>query len=259
MLSREKDIRPELYGIWNRKLYQWWRYYDEEYLGKALREPLIVLNEAEEELGHWDASYGRLSISVRHIERHPWLEVMETLRHEMAHQYVDEVLQPRGEEPHGAAFQQACKKLRCSPRARGGKESSTSPGADERILRLIKKLLSLSSSPNENEAQAAVTVAVPVDPDVHTELVYEASHKGDHRSRAGRSRVTAGVTDTHAFCAGFERSGVESADLVRMRAGRVFCHEHRRQTLCDAELDRLPGEAEHLIEVPALCVLADGR
>ena len=159
MSSGEKDIRTELYRIWNRKLYQWWRYYDEEYLGKALREPLIVLSEAEGELGHWDASYRRLSISVRHIERHPWLEVMETLRHEMAHQYVDEVLQIRGEEPHGAAFRQACKKLRCSPRAREGGESSAAPGADERILRRIKKLLSLSNSPNENEAQAAVNKA----------------------------------------------------------------------------------------------------
>ncbi len=158
-MTAQGNIARELYRVWNHKLYQWWRYYDEEYLSNALNVPLITLSRAEGELGHWDRGHRRLSISAWHIERDPWLEVMETLRHEMAHQYVDEVLRTGDEEPHGPAFHQACKKLRCSPRARGGGDGRGSRVEDERILRVLKKVLSLTSSPNEHEAQAAVNKA----------------------------------------------------------------------------------------------------
>jgi hypothetical protein len=124
-----------------------------------MREPLIVLSQAEEELGRWEGVHRRLSISLRHIERDPWLEVMETLRHEMAHQYVDEVLRIGDEDPHGPAFRRACEKLRCSPRARSNWTGQGDQVEDERILRVLKKVLSLTSSPNEYEAQAAVNKA----------------------------------------------------------------------------------------------------
>ena len=171
MPSVRATIGPELYEAWNRKLYQWWHYYNEQYADEALRAPLISLSQAGHELGHWDGAHRRLTISARHIERDPWLEVMETLRHEMAHQYVDEMLRPSGdhhrsddppgpdadaERPHGAAFARACERLRCSARSRG--KSSPAP-QDDRILRVLQKILALGASPNEHEAQAAVNKA----------------------------------------------------------------------------------------------------
>ena len=148
-------LASDLAVAWNRKLYQWWYHYNEEYLGGGLQAPQISLSRGLQTLGQWDPRHRRLSLSVDHIKAHPWLEVMETLRHEMAHQYVDEVLKARGESPHGPAFKRACQLLRCSPRAQGVPR----PGEDEQVLRRLKKVLSLAESPNENEAQAAVKQA----------------------------------------------------------------------------------------------------
>ena len=86
------------------------------------------------------------------------------MRHEMAHQYAHEVLKAESEVPNGQAFAQACEKLRCSPRATalGGdleQPAQAPPHAEDGILRRLKKLLSLSSSPNEHEAEVAMQKA----------------------------------------------------------------------------------------------------
>lgn len=156
MEAEKEEIRRQLRTAWSRKLYHWWRHYNAEYLDGALKEPLIELSASEEQWGRWDGAGRRLSIAVHHIESHPWLEVMQTLRHEMAHQYVGEVLCVGDELPHGQAFRGACEKLRCSAKASG---ASGEGGEDERVLRVLNKVLSLASSPNENEAQAAVNKA----------------------------------------------------------------------------------------------------
>ncbi len=156
MAAEGEEVRRQLRAVWNRKLYQWWRHYNEEYLCGALREPLIELSAGATHLGRWEGGSRRLLIALHHIESYPWLEVMETLRHEMAHQYVDEVLGACDETPHGQAFKGACEKLRCSSRAAGLRGNAAE---DERVLRVLKKVLSLASSPNENEAQAAVNKA----------------------------------------------------------------------------------------------------
>jgi hypothetical protein len=132
-------------------------YYNQEYLGGALVPPLIRLGEGLEQLGLWEGGRRRLTIALHHLQEYPWLEVMETLRHEMAHQYAGEVLRATGEAPHGPAFRQACQLLRCSPGAsyQAGEERTE----EERVLRVLKKVLSLAGSPNEHEAQAAVNKA----------------------------------------------------------------------------------------------------
>ena len=165
----KRQNRSELYEAWNRKLSHWWRYYNDDYLGSVLKEPLITLTHAETVLGQWQPDRRTLSISAAHIERDPWIQVMETLRHEMAHQYVSEVLREETQRPHGHAFQAACHKLRCNPApgmqqnwiaGPNGTESHISSGPDDpRILRVIKKTLSMAASPNEHEAQVAVNKA----------------------------------------------------------------------------------------------------
>jgi hypothetical protein len=159
MAAQAQQIGAELRNAWRRKLHRWWQHYNEEYLGGALRMPLIELSDGEEELGLWEKKQRRLCIAVRHIEADPWLEVMETLRHEMAHQYADEVLRARGETPHGPAFGRACEQLRCSPRARAESAGGRAAGEEDGVLRRLRKVLSLADSPNENEAEAAVKKA----------------------------------------------------------------------------------------------------
>jgi len=159
-LKLTEETRQILEASWNRQLYFWWNYYNESYLNEALTRPIIRIGNSERSLGLWDGRNRTLTISKIHIRKHPWLSVMETLRHEMAHQYAYEVLGAHDEVPHGTAFRDACRRLRCSPRTGASEhELATGEHRDARILRVLKKILSLASSPNENEAQAAVQKA----------------------------------------------------------------------------------------------------
>ena len=108
-----EDLRLQLRDSWNRKLYLWWDHYNRDYLGGALERPRIAVGEGTTRLGQWDGERRILTISAAHIERDAWLSVMETLRHEMAHQFAQEVLDAADSAPHGSAFRHACSRLRC--------------------------------------------------------------------------------------------------------------------------------------------------
>lgn len=159
----QNELTKELRMAWNKKLYQYWEYYNDIYLAEALTRPVIQISKSEQKLGSWNGARRLLTISEFHIRQHPWLSVMEILRHEMAHQYVQEVLKVEDEFPHGPAFKHACERLRCRPCARATPEDLASeelPRTEEdRLLLKIKKLLALADSPNENEAQAAMKKA----------------------------------------------------------------------------------------------------
>lgn len=161
MPQTTRQMQLELRAAWTRQLYYWWQDYNETYLHKALSKPLITIDMATHRLGSWDSHTRMISISDRHIETDPWLSVMDTLRHEMAHQYVDEVLKPEGEPPHGPAFRTACERLRCDPRATG--EANRPPEAPEvredLMMRKLTKVLALANSPQEHEAQVAMQKA----------------------------------------------------------------------------------------------------
>jgi hypothetical protein len=155
-------LAADLKEAWVKRLRQWWHYYNLEYLNEALRPPVFRLGDGSGKLGHWESATRTLVVSADHIERHLWLAVMDTLRHEMAHQFADEVLRAEGEGPHGPAFREACGRLRCSPRATARQEDldvGEGETEDDRIVRRLKKLLSLAQSPSEHEAQAAVKKA----------------------------------------------------------------------------------------------------
>lgn len=159
-MLRTRRIRQELRGAWVHKLVLWWAHYNGVYLNEAMRPPVIRLGGGTKTLGSWESERRILTVSEAHIERDPWLAVLDTLRHEMAHQYVDEILHVQNEGPHGEAFKSACEKLRCVSKARASSEDlDVEEIADDRILRLLQKVLSLADSPNENEAQAAMQKA----------------------------------------------------------------------------------------------------
>jgi hypothetical protein len=92
------------------------------------------------------------------LVKHGWGVLEEVLKHEMAHQYVDEVLRVRDEPAHGPAFRRICEERGIDARAAGAPdvpgETASSP-----VLERIAKLLALAESPNEHEAQAAMSAA----------------------------------------------------------------------------------------------------
>jgi hypothetical protein len=119
-----------------------------------LRRPTLRLGEAEGRLGAW-VSAGRTLEIARHLLLRPWGIVVEVLKHEMAHQYVDEVLRV-DETAHGARFRAVCEERGIDAQATGIPEAGA---AASPVIERITKLLALAESPNEHEAQAAMRAA----------------------------------------------------------------------------------------------------
>jgi hypothetical protein len=85
-----------------------------------------------------------------------WGSMIEVLKHEMAHQFVHEVLGDVAESSHGPAFREVCRERGIDARASGDPEAGD---ADHPLLGRIRKLLALAESSNEHEAQSAARAA----------------------------------------------------------------------------------------------------
>jgi hypothetical protein len=161
--AAEFHIPTELQTAWVRQLVWHFDHINYQYLGSKLKRPVFRLSDSRRKLGEWNLSQRTLTISVDHILASSWESVLDTLRHEMAHQYVHEILGLAHAPPHGEAFQNACRLLRCddSATASEGAVESLDDSDDERdkILGRIKELLALAESPNENEAANAMRMA----------------------------------------------------------------------------------------------------
>jgi hypothetical protein len=122
----------------------------------ALRTPAFELSDAEGRLGRWVGDTRRLELARGLLARKGWGVVVEVLKHEMAHQYVHEVLGEAATGPHGPAFRRVCAERNIDARAAG---TPSRPAGEEHVLDRIAKLLALAESPNEHEAQAAMSAA----------------------------------------------------------------------------------------------------
>lgn len=140
----------------SRELARWWAEINQNEFKGAMRPPSLLVDQAERRLGCWQRSTRTIHLAERLIEEHPWGEVIEVLRHEMAHQYVDEVLKVHDETAHGPAFRRVCSERSIDARAAGS--LAPSPRAAS-VMRKIEGLLALAGSTNENEAQSAMTLA----------------------------------------------------------------------------------------------------
>ncbi|MBR56993.1 MAG: hypothetical protein CMH54_02925 [Myxococcales bacterium] len=135
--------------LWLRKA---WSRINGSDLSDALTPPVFSLDPGTHRLGHWNAQTRTLGISLHHIRTATALEVEQTLRHEMAHQFVSEGFGAENAQPHGALFRKACKLL-------GVHTPSATSSAGNRAVERVQKLLRLSNSPNRNEAETAMASA----------------------------------------------------------------------------------------------------
>ncbi|MCM8535702.1 MAG: SprT-like domain-containing protein [Lentisphaeraceae bacterium] len=104
-------------------------------------------------LGLWCTKTRTIEISLEHLEDSPWEDVVLTLKHELAHQIVDEIYSIK-EKPHGETFAKVCASLGISSEATARLDSSNGSFRNK-----INKLLALSTSSNEHEAALALTKA----------------------------------------------------------------------------------------------------
>lgn len=122
-----------------------------------LKPAVIVLAHTTRRLGQWSRATRRIELSRTLVLERPWLEVVSVLEHEMAHQYVDEVVggDAATEPAHGPTFQRVCAERGIDARAAGAPVPSED-AEGERVLEKIRKLLALAGSANEHEAEIAM-------------------------------------------------------------------------------------------------------
>ncbi len=131
-----------------------------------LETPVIGITDSRKNFGTWNSEFATLGLSVHLVEKYPWDCIIEILKHEMAHQYVWEVLRQGRERHHGEAFQYACEKLAVHHgfRLATGKTPQIflNPAEIEqddvynRMFSKVEKLFSLAKSANEHEAAQAM-------------------------------------------------------------------------------------------------------
>jgi predicted SprT family Zn-dependent metalloprotease len=158
-------------------------------------------------LGRWLSAERTIEMSRELCTQQPWGVVIEVLKHEMAHQYVDEVLGVRDESAHGPAFREVCQRLGVDGRAHGMPTPQTRSEEEERVLSRIAKLLALAQSDAEHEAQAAMSAAQRLMLKYNLDLAasratldYGFRHLGTPRTRVFEAeRLLAVILQEHFF------------------------------------------------------------
>lgn len=161
--KHHENLNPEVH--WTRQLY---REYEEIvwYYKAPLKLPVIQIADLKSRWGQWDPFFRTITLSRNLITQHSWDVVLEVLKHEMAHQYVSEVLKAPDDNTHGELYKEACEELGVAgwaSKATGEipeviptlRERVLNP-EDERLLARAEKLLALAQSGNEHEALLAM-------------------------------------------------------------------------------------------------------
>jgi hypothetical protein len=140
-----------------RELLRTWEHLDALHFRGAMRPPAIDLADLDGVLARWSPETRTICFGRRLVVEQPWAVVVEVLRHEMAHQYVSEVLKVRDETAHGPAFRKVCAERGIDPAANGIPTAALDEDDPRtKVLRRVQKLLALGESPNANEAAAAM-------------------------------------------------------------------------------------------------------
>ena len=139
-----------------------WAEINQNHFGRRLRRPVFAFADVDRRLGAWDGRARTLSLSRALVLERSWMVVREVLKHEMAHQFVDEVLRIHDQTAHGPAFEALCRQHGIDASATGipvVTEDGVADAAGSSILRRISRLLALADSPNAHEAESAMRTA----------------------------------------------------------------------------------------------------
>lgn len=137
---------------------RWWWHHLAMGSFDALKPPTLVLDDSDAILGRWQPATRTIALSRSLVMQAPWTQVVEVLRHEIAHQYVHEVLGVTDEAPHGPTFRRVCRKRGIDPAARG-LPAEQRPVEVPAAVAKAQKLLALAESANRHEAAAAAAAA----------------------------------------------------------------------------------------------------
>ncbi len=152
-------LSAELEAALVRQLASSWDEINASHFRSRMRRPQLGLHEAEGRLGQWHGDRQTLTLARSLVLARSWGMVREVLKHEMAHQFVDQVLGVRDESAHGPVFQNLCRDLGIDATAAGLPAADPAVPVDNPVLRRITRLLALAESPNRHEAELAMRQA----------------------------------------------------------------------------------------------------
>lgn len=162
--DRTGSLSAQLQAATVRELLRAWHHFNATLFRRALSPPQLGLSPSGSKLGMWLPATRALLLSESLVLTKPWGIVLEVLKHEMAHQYVHEILVRTDESAHGPAFQAVCARMGIDASAAGlptepSREAAEDDDDRSRQLRRIARLLSLAESQNVHEAESAMQQA----------------------------------------------------------------------------------------------------
>ena len=222
-----RSLHVDLFAALLRELSETWREINANHFRGRLRPAVFELSDLGRRLGQWNSATRTISIDRTLAFEKPWSVVREVLKHEIAHQFVDEVLHVHDQTAHGPAFESVCERFGIDPRAVGMPEKPAGEEGGSPVLRRIARLLALAESPNVHEAEAAMKTAqrLMMKHNIEARVAaakegYAFVHLGVPRRRVDAAEhVLAGLLASHFFV---EAIWVPSYLAREARSGRVL-------------------------------------
>jgi len=155
-------------------VYEWKKIYSNlpEAYKKTIRQPVFSLSDGQifgGRVATWQSKTYRICFKRNFILAARWSNVLDVLRHEMAHQLADTFYGNNQETSHGQCFKRACSILQADPSASAAivprsqriiDDTLHAPEQKEdRLIVRVQKLMSLAKSSNQIEAEAAAAKA----------------------------------------------------------------------------------------------------
>jgi hypothetical protein len=221
----ETPLTAALEAALVRQVGETWAEINQNHFRGRLRRPVFALLEAGGRLGAWMSDRRTLALSRVLVLEQPWGVVREVCKHEMAHQFVDEVMGIHDESAHGPAFEALCRQHGIDASASGLPAAGDEGGGT--VLRRIARLLALAASPNVHEAEAAMQQARRLMLKHNIDAASAAAREGFGFRHVGIARrridaheqVLAGILSEHFFV---EVIWVPSYLPLEGRGGRVL-------------------------------------
>ena len=220
-------LHADLASALLREISDTWREINANHFRGRMRPPVLALSDVGSRLGQWNSATRTLSIDRTLVFEKPWSVVREVLKHEVAHQFVDEVLKIHDQAAHGPAFEDVCRRFGIDAQATGLPAAPAGGDGGSPVLRRIARLLALAESPNVHEAEAAMKAAqhLMLKHNIDAKVAaasegYAFIHLGIPRRRVeAAEHVLAGLLARHFFV---EAIWVPSYLAKEGRSGRVL-------------------------------------
>ncbi|WP_457573917.1 SprT-like domain-containing protein [Desulfolithobacter sp.] len=198
--------------------------------GVGLEPPVMKLTSSNHCFGVWDPVTRSIGISVHLVASGRWDQVVQVLKHEMAHQMSTDLFGVRRLD-HGEIFQRCARMIGLDPVWCGADSdlasgpvfspASATTEAGRRVLARIQKLLALAGSDNEHEAALAMQKARALQAAWNLEQIEECQYRSLVIT-TGRRRLAGHQLAIAALLADFFQVRVIVSTLYDPAVGESF-------------------------------------